>query len=95
MFQAFLEQIERDARMQRLLESMNYTYDFVEAADALETIKARPAIIERLAQQTTECAYFIRDYAGQRSFEFLGSKMCTSLKIYSRPYIQEFREQHR
>jgi len=47
---------------------MNYAYDFVAAANFLQTIKSRPAVIERLAQQTTECAYFIRDYAAQQSF---------------------------
>ena len=58
--------------MKNLLESMNYAYDFVTAAESLQTIKSRPAIIERLAQQTTECAYFIRDYAAQQSFrEFI------------------------
>ena len=47
---------------------MNYAYEFVTAAEALQKIKARPTIIEGLAQQTTECAYFIRDYAHQSSF---------------------------
>lgn len=54
--------------MKGLLESMNYAYDFVSAAEALETIQARSAVIENLAQQTAECAYFIHDYAAQRSF---------------------------
>jgi len=54
--------------MKDLLESMNYAYEFVSAARPLQVIKSRTAIIERLAQQTTECAYFISDYAAQRSF---------------------------
>ena len=54
--------------MKGLLESMNYAYDFVSAAEALERIQARSVVIERLAQQTAECAYFILDYAAQSSF---------------------------
>ena len=68
ILQAFLEQIERDTQIKGLLELMNRAYDFVAAAEALQKIKARPAIIESLAQQTTECAYFLRDYAGKSGF---------------------------
>lgn len=67
--------------MKDLLESMNYAYEFVNAAELLEAIKSRTAIMERLAQQTTECAYFISDYAAQPSFgesDFV-SATCTCL----------------
>ena len=73
--QAFLAQVERDAHMKDLLKSMNYAYDFVAATESLQTIKSRSVIIENLAQQTTECAYFIRDYAAQQSF---GKSFCAS-----------------
>ena len=73
LVQAFLAQVERDEHMRDLLEAMNNAYAFVTAAESLETLSSRPAVIESLAQQTTECAYFISDYAAQQSF---GESIC-------------------
>ena len=40
---------------------MNDTFDIVEKADQLRR-KSKSKIIVRMVQQTTECAWFIRDY---------------------------------
>lgn len=51
---------------------MNDAYAFVSTAETLDAIDVRQAIIERLAQQSMGCAYFLRDYAGQNSLgEFI------------------------
>ena len=63
----FVEQIHKDACIAQLVESMNDAYAFVDAAEPLKTINTRPKIVKRLAQQTTDCAYFIRDYADKTS----------------------------
>lgn len=71
MGQAFLQQVSRDARIARLLESMHGAYAFVNAAEPLktvETINVRREFVKRLSQKTMDCAYFIRDYAEQTKF---------------------------
>lgn len=72
MFQASIEKTHKNTQVQRLLECLNYTYHFVEAPEAAETIGAFPTITEHLVRQTLECAYFICDYTGQH-----GSSECT------------------
>lgn len=54
--------------MKNLSVSINYAYEFVTLAEALQTIKARQAVMGHLAQLTMDCAYFIRDYSGQCNF---------------------------
>ena len=61
--QNILVQIDRDDSIVRLVETMDDVYSFVEEADPLKKIESLTRIIELIAQQTTECAYFIRDYA--------------------------------
>jgi hypothetical protein len=43
-----------------LVEIMNYTFNIVEMADKLRR-ESNSNIIMRMVQQTTECAWFIRD----------------------------------
>lgn len=51
---------------------MSDVYSFVHEADPLKNIESQKQILALMAQQTTECAYFIRDYAKNKNF-------CTSL----------------
>jgi hypothetical protein len=46
---------------------MNDTFDIVEKADQLRR-ESKSKIIVRMVQQTTECAWFIRDYMKLQEF---------------------------
>lgn len=72
----FLEQIDRDKHVQHLLQSMNQAFALVTTAQALKVIDTRPAIVRQLAQQTMNCALFIRDYADQQKF---GEVACATM----------------
>ena len=47
---------------------MDDIYSFVKEAEPLKKIKSHARIVALMAQQTTECAYFIRDYALNKCF---------------------------
>jgi hypothetical protein len=53
--------MDRDDSILRLVESMDDVYSFVKEAEPMKKIELLDRIIELIAQQTTECAYFIRD----------------------------------
>jgi replicative DNA helicase len=55
---------------------MNNTFDIVEKADELRR-KSKSKIVMRMIQQTTECAWFIRDY--MKIEEFCTLRMIISL----------------
>jgi hypothetical protein len=61
--QSILDQVDRDDSIVRLVETINDVYSFVEEAEPMKKIKSLGRIIKLMTQQTTECAYFIRDYA--------------------------------
>jgi hypothetical protein len=47
---------------------MNEVYAFVHETEPLQKIKSHEKIVLLMAKQTIECAYFIRDYAKNKSF---------------------------
>jgi len=47
---------------------MDDVYSFVKEAEPMKKIESHRRIVALMAQQTTECAYFIRDYAKIKSF---------------------------
>ena len=59
-----------DASVQRLVEIMNNAFIFLHEAKDLDhlAIQSQKDILGRIAKQTTECAYFIRDYAKNKDF---------------------------
>jgi hypothetical protein len=61
--QSILAQIDRDNRINQLVEVIDDVYSFVTDADMVKKIESQRKILVVMAQQTTECAYFIRDYA--------------------------------
>ncbi|KIM75554.1 hypothetical protein PILCRDRAFT_669545 [Piloderma croceum F 1598] len=63
-----LAQVDRDSCIVRLVEIMDDVYSFVKEAEPIKKIESHSQIIALMAQQTTECAYFIRDYATNESF---------------------------
>lgn len=62
-FKSVLDQIDRDDRIHGLVEVIDDICTFVKDADEVKNMKAHGKILAMMAQQTTECAYFIRDYA--------------------------------
>ena len=55
------KQVALDANVTSLADIMNDTFDLVEKADKLRR-ESKSKIVMRIVQQTTECAWFIRDY---------------------------------
>jgi hypothetical protein len=68
LLQTILAQVDRDSYIVRLVEIMDDVYSFVKEAEPVKKIESHSRIIALMAQQTTECAYFIRDYAMNKSF---------------------------
>ncbi|KIM79211.1 hypothetical protein PILCRDRAFT_74639, partial [Piloderma croceum F 1598] len=66
--QTILAQVDRDNHIVHLVEVMDDVYSFVKEAEPIKRIESHGRIIALMAQQTTECAYFIRDYAMNKSF---------------------------
>ena len=65
---AILAQKERDDNIGRLLETMSDVYTFVLEADPVKKVESHKRILAAMTQQTVECAYFIREYATNKSF---------------------------
>ena len=62
-------QMDRDDRIQNLFTAMNSFYDIVsDLENEPEKRESLQDLLQRIAKQTTECFYFIRDYAKTRSF---------------------------
>ena len=66
--QIIITQYDRDNYVGRLVEVMNDVYSFVQEAEPIKKVESNLKIIELIEQQTTECAYFIRDYAMNKNF---------------------------
>ncbi|KAG2369754.1 hypothetical protein BDR07DRAFT_1456614, partial [Suillus spraguei] len=62
-----LAQTKRDQSIQSLLEKVEQVYQFMSQGDTLGQIASQRKIAARIAQQTLECARFIRDYS-EKSF---------------------------
>ena len=76
--------MERDTKVKDLVEVMNNIFTFVAAADPLGEIAAHEKIIALMIQQVTDCGYFIRDYAEDKSFcrgILFGSSLMVQLNV--------------
>ena len=71
-------QMKRDDRIDKLFTTMNSFYDIVSDIEP-EKIESLRDLLRRIAQQTTECCYFIRDYAKTKGF----GKPCPSAVRHS------------
>jgi hypothetical protein len=68
MQQVVTKQINHDDRIVRLVGAMADLYDFLQDAKPMEKIKSHRKTVERLVQQTAECAYFIAEYSKTEAF---------------------------
>ena len=86
LLQTILAQVDRDEGIVHLAEVMDDAYSFVKEAEPIKKIESHGRIILLMAQQTTECAYFIRDYTTNKGFcMFLRSSRGSSSSIPSLP----------
>ena len=65
--QTILARVDHDSCIVRLVEIMDDVLSFVKEAEPIKKIKSHGLIIELMSRQATECAYFIRDYAMNKS----------------------------
>jgi hypothetical protein len=68
--QIIINQVNLDTSVNRLVEVMDTVFAFVHEATALDLSagSSQKDILASMAKQTTECAYFIRDYAKNKDF---------------------------
>jgi len=65
--QTILDEVDCDSRIVGLVETMDDVFSFVKEAEPIKKIESHGRVIELMVQQTTECAYFIREYAMNKS----------------------------
>ncbi|KAG2113852.1 uncharacterized protein F5147DRAFT_787911 [Suillus discolor] len=63
-----LAQAERDESVDRLLQKLDEVYGFITRDENLSKVKSMHDVIGKIAQQTLECARFIREYSETKSF---------------------------
>ncbi|KAG1811646.1 hypothetical protein EV424DRAFT_121915 [Suillus variegatus] len=63
-----IAQMERDQSIQSLLDKLEEVYRFMSLKDTLGQIPSQRVIAGRIAQQTLDCARFIKDYSRNKSF---------------------------
>ena len=63
-----MHQIERDGKITDLVQDMQALYAFLKGTDPSKYDEPQRKIVTSLAQQTIECAYFIRQYASDPNF---------------------------
>jgi hypothetical protein len=90
--QIILDQAERDDSVQSLLKKLEEVYHFMLQDDTLGRISSKRNIAERIAQQTLECARFIRDYAKHKNFCKSPSYCTLHIIILYRYHREESRE---
>ena len=56
-----LEQIDRDEKIERMVEIIDDLYLYVADTFSIEKIASYQETIKKLLKQTTECSYFIGD----------------------------------
>ncbi|KIK05965.1 hypothetical protein K443DRAFT_318534 [Laccaria amethystina LaAM-08-1] len=63
-----LHQIECDGKITDLVQDMQALYAFLKGTDPSKYDRPQKKMVTSLAQQTVECAYFIRQYASDPNF---------------------------
>ena len=60
--------MDRDEKIKDLVSTMADMYAFMHEAQPVEKIESHKKILAVVAKQTTECAYFIQEYARIKGF---------------------------
>ncbi|KIM90604.1 hypothetical protein PILCRDRAFT_1868 [Piloderma croceum F 1598] len=93
-YKIIVAQTDRDDCITRLVEVMDDIYLFVQEAEPVKKIKSHGRIVALMAQQTTECAYFIRDYATNKNFwkRALNDSFMSTVDSKIKQYEDKFKE---
>jgi len=86
--------MDRDDCIIHLIEVMDDVYSFVKDAEAIRKMESQSRTVALIAQQTIECAYFIRDYAMRKSFweRALKNSFMTYVDSRIKQYEDKFKE---
>ncbi|ETW77103.1 hypothetical protein HETIRDRAFT_454495 [Heterobasidion irregulare TC 32-1] len=86
------DQMDRDDRIQKLFVTMNSFYDIVsDLENRPETRLTLQDLPQRIAQQTIECFYFIRDYAKTEGFvKRIGQQLFSTKNVMIDTYCTVF-----
>ena len=76
-----LEQIDRDQRIEKIVEIMDDLYLYVADSYPIEKITSYKETLNRLLAQTTECSYFIGNYRKVTQFGTFLSSLAYYLSI--------------
>ena len=66
--QIILAQADRDQAVDDLLKKLEEVYGFMTQDKTLDQIESMHNVVAQIAQQTLECARFIRDYYETKNF---------------------------
>ncbi|EIN12230.1 hypothetical protein PUNSTDRAFT_130499 [Punctularia strigosozonata HHB-11173 SS5] len=66
--ETIIGQVKLDQSIRDLLDTLENVYDFMDQAQPLDSVKSAAKLLTALAQQTTECGWFIHDYAKNKDF---------------------------
>jgi hypothetical protein len=60
--------VDLDRAVRELLKKLGEVYNFITQDEMLGKISSMHDVLERISQQTRECAYFIKDYSETKKF---------------------------
>ena len=63
--------MDRDSKIQDLINTISDMYAFMREAQPVEMIISHAKVLAAISKQTTECAYFIQEYAETKHFSML------------------------
>ncbi|KAG0706902.1 hypothetical protein DFH29DRAFT_93567 [Suillus ampliporus] len=66
-YEVIRSRVNCDRGIRQVLHALQETYDLITSIEALLHLREREQILGDIAQQTVNCAYFIRDYVDGRS----------------------------
>ena len=78
-----MHQIELDGKITNLVQDMQALYAFLKGIDPSKYDGPQRKIVTSLAQQTIECAYFIRQYGSDLNF----CKSCVILIYWFHSFV--------
>ncbi|KAE9386012.1 hypothetical protein BT96DRAFT_891849 [Gymnopus androsaceus JB14] len=85
-YKVVVNQLQRDANINCLILAMNDIYSFIKEAEPLQQIESHKTIMACLAQQTTECGYFITAYCADtflvRAVKYAVSPIDAAITMY-------------
>ena len=76
-------QIKLDNSIRDMLEKLLTFYDIVDVmkSNKIEVMEKKKDLLVRIAQQTTDCCYFLQSYAKKRFGKHTYNQLCRVLSI--------------